>query len=53
MVAVLVLLILINAYFSKYVVLIEGFNNIDITAGNCSYTEPIYYHLCQALNVAY
>lgn len=54
LVAVLVLLILINAYFSKYVVLIEGFStNIDITTGKCSYTEPILYHLCQALNVVY
>lgn len=54
LIAVLVLLILINAYFSKYVVLIEGFNSdIDITTGKCSFEEPISYHLCQALNVAY
>jgi hypothetical protein len=54
LVAVLVLLILINAYFSKYVVLIEGFVDIVYSDKCDTHTEePIKYHLCQALNVAY
>jgi len=53
LISVLILLILINAYFSKYVVLIEGFNNIDLATSNCPYGDTIKFHLCQALNVAY
>tara|TARA_B110000483_G_scaffold53750_1_gene66948 strand:- start:45 stop:1283 length:1239 start_codon:yes stop_codon:yes gene_type:complete len=53
LIAVLVLLILINAYFSKYVVLIEGFADI-VNGDNCDiHSNPIKFHLCQALNVVY
>lgn len=53
LIAVLILLILINAYFSKYVVLIEGFTDI-VNGDKCdTHTNPIKFHLCQALNVAY
>lgn len=54
LISTLVVLILVNAYFSKYVVLIEGFSDdIDLTTSKCSYIDTIQYHLCQALNVAY
>ena len=68
MVAVLVLLILINAYFSKYVVLIEGFSTIEVIAQSprTSPTEcsdhldiqkdsksVIKYKLCQAFQITY
>ena len=57
LIAVLVLLILINAYFSKNVVLIEGFTDI-VNGDRCDthtnpITNPIKFHLCQALNIAY
>jgi hypothetical protein len=68
LISVLVLLILVNAYFSKYVVLIEGFTTIEVIAKSpetspteCSIhldiqTDPkseIKYKLCQAFQITY
>lgn len=54
LISVLILLILINAYFSKYVVLIEGFStDINLANNDCSYSDTIKFHLCQALKVVY
>jgi len=64
LIGILILLIIINALFSKYIVIIEGFNTIDVNAkykcgdihlptSDITNLSKMKYHLCQVLNVTY